>query len=90
MTDLMVISLAVLIILGFLCALLPARMRINAEINILSVLRDGPLSSAKLGEHTRLGPARMYPALFRLEESGKIISHFADGPEPRRRIYRIK
>ena len=61
----------------------------ETQARILTVLRDGPLSSNELATNADLGPAQMYPAIVRLEAAGKILSDWQPGTYPRRRIYRL-
>jgi DNA-binding PadR family transcriptional regulator len=61
------------------------------ESLILEALAQYTLRSGHhLAVMTRLGPARLYPALLRLENEGKITSEWDDMPPPRRRRYRLK
>lgn len=36
-----------------------------------------------------LSSGSLYPELARLEQDGRVTSRWADGPEPRRRLYRL-
>lgn len=62
---------------------------VTAEEKILNALADGPKSSAQLGIATGLWSGTLFPALLDLEARKLVISEFADGPYPRRRIYRL-
>lgn len=60
------------------------------EQKILAALSEKPegMSGAEIGEASGLWSAVLYPALSRLEHEGKVISEWAEGDYPRRRIYR--
>jgi DNA-binding PadR family transcriptional regulator len=61
------------------------------ESLILEALTQYTLRSGHhLAVMTGLGPARLYPALVRLENEGKITSEWDAMPPPRRRRYRLK
>ncbi len=57
------------------------------ERRVLAALTE-PMSGATLGAFSGLSSGQLYPVLFRMEREGKIASAWADGPYPRRRIYR--
>lgn len=59
------------------------------ERRILAALLDEPMSGRLLAEFAGLSVAQFYPAISRMEAEGKVVSAWADGPYPRRRIYRL-
>lgn len=65
------------------------RRRQQADLIIIGALTDGELPGHPLMQRTGLGPGRLYDALRRLEDAGRITSDWADGPRPRRRVYRL-
>jgi DNA-binding PadR family transcriptional regulator len=61
-----------------------------AEALITTALREEPDSSGyPLMRRTGLSSGRLYVALARLEAAGRITARWADGPYPRRRLYRL-
>jgi len=65
----------------------------NIQLEILQHLaepqyREEGVYGYLLGEHLKVGPSRLYPALEILEENGLIEGIYQPGPEPRRRYYR--
>lgn len=65
------------------------RRRQQAELLVIGALTDGEAPGFTLMRRTGLGPGRLYVALARLEGTGRIASDWADGPHPRRRLYRL-
>lgn len=65
------------------------RRRQQAELIVVGALTDGELSGYPLMKRTGLGPGRLYDALARLEDAGRITAAWAEGPRPRRRVYRL-
>jgi DNA-binding PadR family transcriptional regulator len=60
------------------------------ERRILELLAREPMSAQALADFGEMSAGQVYPALAKLEAEGVIISLWADGPYPRRRIYRLK
>jgi DNA-binding PadR family transcriptional regulator len=58
------------------------------EARILRQLTE-PMSGKALADFSELSVAQFYPTIMRMEREGKVISAWADGPYPRRRIYRL-
>jgi DNA-binding PadR family transcriptional regulator len=65
------------------------RRREQAESRIIVALAVGEQFGYPLMRTTGLRPGRLYPALVRLESTGRIISGWIEGPYPRRRFYRL-
>lgn len=55
---------------------------------IVDALGDEELSTAEISKATGLVPPELTVALFRLERDRRIASRWADGPQPRLRLYR--
>jgi DNA-binding PadR family transcriptional regulator len=63
----------------------------TSESLILGALAQYTLRSGhQLAVMTGLGPARLYPALLRLENERKVIGEWEVMAPPRRRRYRLK
>lgn len=65
----------------------------DAEQKIIEALGAADRQSRtgfELSEATGLGTATLYPALARLERDGKLLSCWADGEYPRKRLYRLR
>lgn len=56
---------------------------------VIGALTEGELPGYTLRKRTHLRAGRLYPALARLEGTGRIKSDWQDGPYPRRRLYRL-
>lgn len=66
------------------------RKRRTDEGRIVAALREaGEMSGFPLIEATGLGSGRLYITLARMENGGRGVSRWADGPYPRRRLYRL-
>jgi DNA-binding transcriptional regulator PaaX len=50
---------------------------------------NGELAGWPLIRATGLGSGALYVALIRLERDGVVASRWLDGPQPRRRVYRL-
>ena len=67
-----------------------ARRRWIEEALVAAALRERPdLSGWPLMERTGLRGAGIYAVLARMESDGRVTSRWADGPYPRRRLYRL-
>lgn len=58
-------------------------------LRALGMLRPSNASGWPICRLAQMGPGRTYPALARLEARGAVTSDWTDGPDPRRRIYRV-
>jgi PadR family transcriptional regulator, regulatory protein PadR len=56
---------------------------------VLRALQDGPAYGLDLMRKVDTLAGSFYPALDRLEAEGLIEGFWEDGPEPRRRFYRL-
>lgn len=61
----------------------------TAVIRAIGQLRPSHASGYLIGRLAGMGPGRVHPILARLEASGRVVSGWADGPSPRRRVYRV-
>jgi predicted Rossmann fold nucleotide-binding protein DprA/Smf involved in DNA uptake len=69
-----------------------ARRQSDQELRVQHAIRDlqpDAATAARIARLATVGIAAIYPILARLEERGEITSEWADGPEPRRRVYRV-
>lgn len=67
------------------------RRRWAAEALVTAALHEAPdLSGWPIMERTGLTGARLYVALMRMEDDGRISSRWQDEPQPRRRLYRLQ
>lgn len=56
--------------------------------DLITQALDGQRATAReISLAIGIGAGRLYPVLFRMEQSGTIQSKWVDGPEPRRRVY---
>lgn len=61
-----------------------------ADERVLEMLGRYPdLNAGPLARLCRLGDARVFAVLWRLERDGRVTSAWEDGPYPRRRLYRV-
>lgn len=62
----------------------------QAVIRAIGMLRPSQASAyPPIGRLAGLGPGKVHVVLARLEGSGRVTSDWADGPHPRRRLYRV-
>jgi hypothetical protein len=61
----------------------------SAVLKAISMLRPSQASGWPIGRLAGIHSGRTYVALARLEQSGRVTSQWADGPAPRRRLYRV-
>jgi DNA-binding PadR family transcriptional regulator len=76
--------------MGFLKARRAAR-RADDERRVLAaiaMLRPSQASGYPISRLAHMGVGKVYAVLARLERSGRVASDWADGPYPRRRLYR--
>lgn len=67
-----------------------ARNRWIEEALVAAALREQPdLSGYPLAKRTGIGTGQIYVVLARMESDGRVTSRWADGPPPRRRLYRL-
>lgn len=59
-----------------------------AVLAAIAMLRPSWAGGSPIALLARLSVARVYVVLARLEKSGRVTSGWADGPHPRRRVYR--
>lgn len=72
-------------------------MRGHVDLLLLAVLADGPNHGYGVVETLRdrsdgtfdLAEGTVYPALYRLERKGLVVSSWDDKPPRRRRVYRL-
>lgn len=65
------------------------RRRVEESL-VAAALRERPdLSAYPLAQRTGIGSGQIYVVLARMEGDGRVVSRWADGPEPRRRLYRL-
>jgi hypothetical protein len=70
----------------------PARRRFEREQRVIAAIGQLRPEFATLGRIARLaylGPGSVVGILARLEGSGEVVSDWADGPYPRRRVYSV-
>lgn len=60
----------------------------KAVLAAIGMLRPSRASGYPISRLAHIGVARAYPALARLENSGRVVSEWAEGSKPRRRVYR--
>ena len=60
-----------------------------AVLRAIQMLRPSHASGWPIWRLAGIGLGRTYGALARLEASGRVESEWADGPHPRRRLYRV-
>lgn len=63
--------------------------RVMRVLTTLLAAPEGGLSGLQLCELARRRPGSLYPLLARLERAGLVSSRWADGLEPRRRLYSL-
>lgn len=62
----------------------------NAVLDAIRMLRPSRAYGFPIARLARLSPSRTNVALARLEEAGQVTSDWADGPWPRRRLYKVQ
>lgn len=60
-----------------------------AVVRAIRMLRPSQASGWPISRLAHIGVGRTYVVLVRLEDSGRVVSSWADGPPPRRRLYRL-
>jgi hypothetical protein len=60
-----------------------------AALDAIRMVRPSRATALIIGRLAWLTPGRAHVALARLEREGRVVSRWADGPYPRRRLYAI-
>lgn len=60
-----------------------------AALDAIRMVRPSRATALIIGRLAWLSPGRAHVALARLEREGRVVSRWADGPYPRRRLYAI-